>query len=338
MTAEEWEQVRAVWEADEREGYAWVKRELELSVSLPAVRKQAIKGEWTKKGNQKPKAQKPETEKPETKNQKPARKKRGTKLGANPDAPPGLKRMATKSKGPVNISEYLDDDWDDPEKMEKGAGSAIFRDTCTPMRDPGLNDFEYGGLKQLLGRKPGSSTNYREEYAIITLRFLMLGGTIEDVAELIGVSPATIYNWAKDQPELAAAINGGRNFADANIASRLYQRAMGYTHETEEIKVVGDEIHRVPVVKHYPPDANSLKFWLINRQPDLWKEKVEVIEKPVITMIDKDHMDKIYSEALQQAEDKRNALQGRADRLGLVLDSEVISDGEIVLDDAWGDD
>lgn len=332
MTAAEWEQVRAVWEADEREGYAWVKRELELSVSLPAVRKQAIKGEWTKKGNQKPKAQKPETEKPETENQKPARKKRGTKLGAKPGEPPALKRMTTSGKGPVNVSEYLDDDWDDPEKFEKGAESAIFRDTCTPMRDPGLGDFEYGGLKQLLGRKPGSRTNYREEYSIIALRFLMLGGTIEDVAELIGVCPATIYNWAKDEPQLAAAINGGRNFADANIASRLYQRAMGYTHETEEIKVVGDEIHRVKTTKHYPPDANSLKFWLINRQPDLWKEKVEIIEKPVITTLDKDEMDRVYARALQEAEDRRNSLQGRAERLGLVLDGDTISDGD------WSDD
>ena len=325
MTIEEWEQVRKVWELDERPGYAWIKREMDLDVSGPAIRKQAIKGEWTKGKNLR-------RQKPKTENQKPKTKTRKGRPGVDPSAPPRLKKMATNTKGPVRVSEYLDEYEDEPGEIKKSDASDNHRDTYTPMRDPGLNDFEYGGLRQMLGRKPGSRSSYREEYAVIALRFLMLGGTIEDVSELIGVCPATIYNWSKDNPDLAAAIDGGRNFADANIASRLYQRAMGYTHEAEEIKVVGDEIHRVKVTKHYPPDPQSLKFWLINRQPEMWKEKVELIEKPVITVLDKDAMDLVYKQALQEAEDRRNALQGRADRLGLVLDGDTISDGE------WSDD
>ena len=30
------------------------------------------------------------------------------------------------------------------------------------------------------------------------------------------------------------------------------------------------------VTKHYPPDPTAAIFWLKNRQPDTWRDKVEV--------------------------------------------------------------
>ena len=32
----------------------------------------------------------------------------------------------------------------------------------------------------------------------------------------------------------------------------------------------------MPYVKEYAPDTNALKFWLLNRQRDRWKERQEV--------------------------------------------------------------
>ena len=48
MTPEEWAEVRKVWEADAREGYAWIVSELHLPVSPPAVRKRSMAGYWKK--------------------------------------------------------------------------------------------------------------------------------------------------------------------------------------------------------------------------------------------------------------------------------------------------
>lgn len=63
--------------------------------------------------------------------------------------------------------------------------------------------------------------------------------------------------------------------ADANVADRLYQRAMGFEHDSEEIKVVEGSIERVPIRKIYPPDTVAAIFWLKNRQRDKWRDKVE---------------------------------------------------------------
>lgn len=44
-----WVAARRVWESDPRDGWAWLKRELDLPVSKPAIRKRALKEEWEKR-------------------------------------------------------------------------------------------------------------------------------------------------------------------------------------------------------------------------------------------------------------------------------------------------
>ena len=46
----DWAHVREVWEGDEREGYTWLIHELNLDVSIQAIRKHVKKEGWTKKG------------------------------------------------------------------------------------------------------------------------------------------------------------------------------------------------------------------------------------------------------------------------------------------------
>lgn len=323
MTEAQWADAYAVWSQDERGGYAWLVRELELPVSAPAVRKRAIKTGWakgeaavpkpqakrkkpvaTKAKSQKPETtqaetQKPEPEKPEKRNQKP-----------EPTA-----KTSTTVQG-------------DEEAGGQAGSPAESGHTRVKARDLAINDFEYGGLADLMGRMPGETTHYRPEYALIALRFMMLGATVEDLADLIGVSRSRIYVWEKAYPDLASALKGGREMADSNVAARLYQRAMGYTHEAEEIKVVDGGIERVNVLKHYPPDAQSAMFWLKNRQPDKWKDKVEVVEQPTIALVDKEKMDELYDKALQQAAETQERMAGRAERLGLTLEGDYTPGGE----------
>lgn len=53
MTSEEWGEARARWEADPRDGYAWLKRELNLPVSEVAILKRARKELWAKRASMK---------------------------------------------------------------------------------------------------------------------------------------------------------------------------------------------------------------------------------------------------------------------------------------------
>lgn len=127
----------------------------------------------------------------------------------------------------------------------------------------------------------GRPTDYREEYNDQARKLGLLGATDKDLASFFEVDEATINRWKIAYPEFCVSIKEGKEFADSNVAERLYQRAMGFEHDSEEIKVVSDgqgagsSIERVPIRKIYPPDTAAAIFWLKNRQRDKWRDKVE---------------------------------------------------------------
>jgi len=128
----------------------------------------------------------------------------------------------------------------------------------------------------------GRPTDYIEEYNEQAYKLCLLGATDEDLADFFEVTETTINNWKINHPVFFESIKKGKKLADANVADRLYQRAMGFEHPSEEIKVVsngqgeGSKIERVPITKVYPPDTTAAIFWLKNRQPKQWREKTEV--------------------------------------------------------------
>jgi hypothetical protein len=128
----------------------------------------------------------------------------------------------------------------------------------------------------------GRPTEYKEEYCIQVEKLCKLGATDKEIADFFEVTEQTINNWKTDFPEFFESIKRGKTLADANVADRLYQRAIGFEHDSEEIKIVSDgqgmgsSIERVPVRKIYPPDTAAAIFWLKNRQRNKWRDKQEV--------------------------------------------------------------
>ncbi len=135
------------------------------------------------------------------------------------------------------------------------------------------------GMAEESGR--GAPTKYKEEYNEQAYKLCLLGATDKDMADFFGVVEDTINEWKKVHPNFSVSVKNGKQVADGNVADRLYQRAMGFEHDSEEIKVVSDgqgagsSVERVAVRKVYPPDTAAAIFWLKNRQPRFWKDKIE---------------------------------------------------------------
>lgn len=127
----------------------------------------------------------------------------------------------------------------------------------------------------------GRPTDYKEECNEQARKLCLLGAIDKDLADFFDVDESTINNWKIAHPEFLESIKAGKELADSNVADRLYQRAMGFEHDSEEIKVVSDgqgagsSIERVAVRKIYPPDTAAAIFWLKNRQKDKWRDRVE---------------------------------------------------------------
>lgn len=124
--------------------------------------------------------------------------------------------------------------------------------------------------------KLGRPSLYREEYAEQARKLCLLGAIDRELADFFEVSEDTINEWKRVHPDFSVSIKKGKDLADANVADRLYQRALGYEHPEVDIRVVGGEIVQTPINKFYPPDTPAGIFWLKNRQRNKWADKVEM--------------------------------------------------------------
>jgi transcriptional regulator with XRE-family HTH domain len=122
----------------------------------------------------------------------------------------------------------------------------------------------------------GRPTKYKEEYDDQVYKLCLLGATDKEIADFFEVSESTINEWKRDYKSFSESLKKGKWLADANVAERLYQRALGYEHPEDDIKAYMGDIIITPTIKHYPPDPTAAIFWLKNRQSAKWRDKQEV--------------------------------------------------------------
>lgn len=125
----------------------------------------------------------------------------------------------------------------------------------------------------------GRPSKYRSEFVEQAGKLCKLGLTDKEIAKFFEVSEQTLNTWKQQHPEFLESLKGGKTLADAEVASKLFHRATGYEHPEDDIRTVGGEIVITPTIKHYPPDTTAAIFWLKNRRPDLWRDKVEAEDK-----------------------------------------------------------
>lgn len=126
-------------------------------------------------------------------------------------------------------------------------------------------------------KKRGRKSEYKIEYADQALKLCLLGATDKELAEFFSVSEQTLNKWKKDYPEFLESLKKGKSIADANVASRLYNRAIGYNCKATKFAASEGKITDLKeYIEHYPPDTTAAIFWLKNRQPEKWRDKKEV--------------------------------------------------------------
>lgn len=135
-----------------------------------------------------------------------------------------------------------------------------------------MKDDMLDGVKSNAGRP----TKYQESYNRQAEKLCLLGSTDKDMADFFEVDESTINRWKIEYPEFCESIKRGKISADANVASRLYKRAIGYEHDEDKIFNNNGKPLIVPTIKHVQPDTTAAIFWLKNRQPARWRDKQEV--------------------------------------------------------------
>lgn len=142
----------------------------------------------------------------------------------------------------------------------------------------------YGSV-DMATRVRGRKSKFREHMYSEGQKLAALGFTMQQIADFWNVHLRTLQRWAANKPDFRHTINQAKAEADLQVESSLYKRAKGYTYieKTRELRPAqavegqpaGDAAMTLvkEVTKQVAPDVGAGVFWLLNRQPQRWKDK-----------------------------------------------------------------
>lgn len=117
---------------------------------------------------------------------------------------------------------------------------------------------------------------------------LRAGGTEKGIKEQLKIADSTWRKYKSDHPEFRAALMESEYPANLKVENSLYERCLGGEREVKKavkLKTViykngkrEKEEERVEIVTEtifVPPDTPAIKFWLTNRMPEKWRDKMD---------------------------------------------------------------
>lgn len=97
----------------------------------------------------------------------------------------------------------------------------------------------------------------------------------EQIVKNMGISVSTINEWKNRFPEIKEALKKGKEVVDREVENALLKRALGYEYEEITEKYEMGELTETKVTKkQVVPDTTAQIFWLKNRKPREWRDKV----------------------------------------------------------------
>lgn len=128
------------------------------------------------------------------------------------------------------------------------------------------------------------------------------GLTEEQIAHNMGITGRTLTEWKNSHPPILRALKKGKEVADYEVECALFKSACGYDYEeiTEERRF-NQKTHQYEMIitkkqkKHVPPSNTAQIFWLKNRRPDKWRDK---IENQITLNDDTDALSKAFEELM----------------------------------------
>ncbi len=133
------------------------------------------------------------------------------------------------------------------------------------------------------------------EEGLIKLQGYARDGMVNrEIAEAMGISRQTLDKWMKKFPQMGAVMKCGKEVADRKVENALYERCTGkivrlkkpfkvkrteYDEKTGKKVKEYEELVDAEQEEYIPADTKAIQFWLINRKPEKWKQKVEIETK-----------------------------------------------------------
>lgn len=113
------------------------------------------------------------------------------------------------------------------------------------------------------------------------------GLTDEQIANNIGITVRTLYNWKQKYVPIFQSLKRGKEVVDYEVENALLKKALGYEYVEEKTtqKIIDGKkvIEKTTQKKHQAPDTTAIIYWLKNRKRKVWRDKPDIydIEKDI---------------------------------------------------------
>lgn len=108
----------------------------------------------------------------------------------------------------------------------------------------------------------------------------------EQIAHNMGITTKTLYEWKNKYGEISEALKKGKEVIDRQVENALLKRALGYAYDETTYE---DGVETKRVTKEVAPDTTAQIFWLKNRKPAEWRDKIE--QQQTVTIQDDGFLD-----------------------------------------------
>lgn len=139
------------------------------------------------------------------------------------------------------------------------------------------------------------------------------GLTDEQIAYNMGICRDTLIQWKKQYFEIAEALKNGKEVVDLKVENALFERALGGVHEVKKHiklketyydqqgrKCEKEKVESVIDQIYVPGDTTAQIFWLKNRKPASWRDKVEIQDTTALERLD-DILARMKETAIKEA-------------------------------------
>lgn len=131
------------------------------------------------------------------------------------------------------------------------------------------------------------------KYADVTPKLLAAleqGMSNRDAIKLVGITEETFYKWIRDKAEFSEAVHKAKEIGDQiainDVERSLLELAKGFEYEevrTEYESKLNDQTGKyeptikkqVRTKKRVVPSTEAIKFYLTNKAPEDWKNRLE---------------------------------------------------------------
>lgn len=129
-----------------------------------------------------------------------------------------------------------------------------------------------------------------EEKLTLITGWARKGLTNEQIANNMGITVRTLYDWANKYVPISQALKKGKEVVDLEVENALYKRAIGYEYEEEKTyiqEVDGKVTKRKEIYKrHLPGDTTAQIFWLKNRNTEEWRDRPRASSESMFKKLD----------------------------------------------------